>query len=79
MKSLNISKEEMHAMRERHAMVAAKEREELRAMTPDEKFKQVQELLNTANAMCWDLSKDKDEEKVRKRWARLHEAMRGRE
>ena len=71
-----MAREQAHAYQRRWARVAEQEKAELRAMSPDDKFRQVCALHASIKPMGWDeaLSAEADVERVREVWKRLRKA-----
>jgi hypothetical protein len=71
-----MTREEAIQYRERWRVLAWREREELRAMSLDEKFRRTAALFASARAMGWtDEGRSADERFVRERWRRLREVL----
>ncbi|MCC6486120.1 MAG: hypothetical protein IT364_01355 [Candidatus Hydrogenedentes bacterium] len=73
-----MSREDGDRFRARWEALARKEREELLAMTPEEKFRQTAALFASAQAFGWSEALAAEEEAVRARWMRIREALRER-
>lgn len=69
-----MTKQEARAFVRRWALVNAREREELRATTPDQKLRQVAALMDSVQLFGWDRALAAEEDEVRSRWARLQRA-----
>jgi hypothetical protein len=71
-----ITTEEAQRYRERSRLVAQREREELRTMSIEDKFRQRAALFASAKAMGWaDEGRDADVAFTRERWRLLREAL----
>lgn len=68
-----LKKEEAEAYRHRWQLVNAKEREELRSMTPEVKLRQLASLMASVEPMGWTAALADEEAEVRERWMRLKE------
>ncbi len=72
-----ISRKEARAWRKRWAAVNRAEIEELRRTTPEEKFRQLCALMESAKALGWARALAAEEAEVRERWMRLRKAYGG--
>ena len=66
-----ITKAEARAFKARWKKVNAVQREELRAMSPAQKMRQLTALMASARQLGWTESRDKKVHEVRARWNRL--------
>ena len=66
-----ISKEEARAFVERWRLVNERQRRELLAMTPEEKFRQLATLMASAHRFGLREEDDPETLEVRRRWSRL--------
>lgn len=73
-----MSREDGERFRARWEAFARREREELRAMSPDDKFRLTAALFSSAQAFGWSEALAAEEEAVRARWMRIREVLRGR-
>jgi hypothetical protein len=69
--------EDVRAYKKRWDLVAEYQREELRKMTPAQKFEQLAMLVETARRLKWTTHTDAEIAGVRERWNRLAERTRG--
>lgn len=69
--------EQTRAYLRRWERVNEREREELRAMTIDEKLRQVAVLMASAKVLGWDQQLDAEDAEVRERWRLLRERLNG--
>jgi hypothetical protein len=60
------------AWKERWRLVREKEIEEQRAMTIEERLRQLDAMFVLAHELGWDEALAAEEEEVRERWGRLH-------
>jgi hypothetical protein len=67
-----LSPEQARAFRHRWALVEARQREEQRSETLEEKLDALQRLMLSARDFAWDEALD-DDAPVRARWARLRQ------
>lgn len=70
-----LTPEQARAYVRRWELVNEREREELRAMTIDEKLRQVAMLMASAKALGWDERLDAEDAEVRERWRLLRERL----
>ena len=70
-----LTSEQARAYVRRWELVNEREREELRAMTIDEKLGQVAMLMASAKALGWDERLDAEDAEVRERWRLLRERL----
>jgi hypothetical protein len=75
--SQSLTKVEARAFRERWQLVNAREEEELRSTSLEERLQQFNTLLGWAHELGWAAALGEGETEVRKRWARLRKAHRG--
>lgn len=73
-----MSKGDGDGFRARWEAFARREREELRAMSPEDKFRQTAALFASAQAFGWSEALASEEEAVRARWKRIREVLGGR-
>ncbi len=66
-----MTKEEARAWKERWRLVNEIERQELRAMTPIEKLRQLATMMEAARDFGWQTSTPEEIEAIRARWRRL--------
>lgn len=68
---------EIRQLRERFALLAAAEREELQQTPLEVKFRQLAALMQSALALGWDMGDEREDRIVRERWRRLRAQHRG--
>ncbi len=73
MKPVRISKEEAQDYKRRWELANAAEIEELRSMTPTEKFHQLVALMASVDDAGWREALQEEEAEVRARWIRIKE------
>ncbi len=71
-----MTRESMRAWMENWRAVNAREAEELRAMTLDEKFRQLEALMASVDAFGWREQLEEGVEEVRERWCRIRSRYR---
>lgn len=69
--ALRMTRESVRKWKENWRAVNAREVEELRAMTPDEKFRQLESLMASVDAFGWREQLEEGVEEVRERWHRI--------
>jgi hypothetical protein len=72
-----MSKDEAQSFRARWQQVNAREVEELQTTPLEVKLQQFATLMGWVNEFGWEAELSKDEDVVRKRWARLRKEYRG--
>jgi hypothetical protein len=70
--SRQVSREEMRAWLDRWKEVNRVTTEEARALTPKEKFRQLETLFEAADLFEWPASDEIRDQRVRDLWMRLH-------
>ncbi len=71
-----LDKEKVRAWKKNWEAINALEAEELRAMTPDEKLRQLAALMESVDAMGWRDELEEGVEEVRERWHRIRSRYR---
>lgn len=71
-----MTREQAAAYRQRWALVNQAEREELRATSMDEKFRQLAALMASVDDFGWREALEEEEEQGREIWRRLREVWR---
>jgi uncharacterized protein YabN with tetrapyrrole methylase and pyrophosphatase domain len=71
-----ITREEARAFRRRWEAINAAEREELRAMSMEDKLRQLAALMASRELFSWTDEMRNEEAEVRERWDRLRKAYR---
>ena len=74
-----LTKEQGAQYLKRWELLAQAEREELRAMSMDEKLRCTAALMASVEPMGWSEALDAEDAEVRARWMRLREVLRERE
>ena len=70
-----LTPEQARAYAQRWELVNDREGEELRAMTHEQKLRQLAALMASAKALGWDEALDAEDAEVRERWQRLREIL----